>query len=116
MYYDQLYPNFFFFIACIVLQHVKWFPNHAYTVLNKIVIYVCLPALALYYIPKSIGARITYPIGVAWIGFSVVFVFSVLGKRLGWSKKLIGCLILTAGLGNTSFGFPIIEALYMKKV
>jgi predicted permease len=25
---------------------------------------------------------------------------------------LIGCLILTAGLGNTSFGFPIIEALY----
>jgi predicted permease len=26
---------------------------------------------------------------------------------------LTGCLILTAGLGNTSFlGFPIIEALY----
>jgi hypothetical protein len=26
---------------------------------------------------------------------------------LGWSKKLIGCLILTAGLGNTSFWFSI---------
>jgi predicted permease len=36
----------------------------------------------------------------------------LLGKKYGWSKK-IGCLILTAGLGNTSFlGFPIIEALY----
>jgi hypothetical protein len=36
-----------------------------------------------------------------------------LGKKLGWSKKLIGCLIITAGLGNTSFlGYPIIEALY----
>jgi hypothetical protein len=65
---------------------------------------------------NQLEPELLYPIGVAWIGFSVVFVFSVLGKRLGWSKKLIGCLILTAGLGNTSFGFPIIEALYMKKV
>jgi predicted permease len=28
---------------------------------------------------------------------------------LGWSKKLIGCLILTAGLGNTSFGFQLLK-------
>jgi predicted permease len=30
----------------------------------------------------------------------------------GWSKKLTGCLILTAGLGNTSSLVSIIEALY----
>ncbi|WP_340696410.1 AEC family transporter [Flavobacterium nitratireducens] len=36
-----------------------------------------------------------------------------MGKKYGWSKKLIGCLIITAGLGNTSFlGFPIVNALY----
>jgi predicted permease len=52
MYYDQLTNFLFFLLLGIVLQHVKWFPNHAYTVLNKIVIYVCLPALALYYISK----------------------------------------------------------------
>jgi predicted permease len=47
---------------------------------------------------------------VAWIGFIVSYLFfSVLGKRLGWSKKLIGCLILTAGLGNTSFGFQLLK-------
>lgn len=106
---------FVFLLLGIVLQHVKWFPNHAYTVLNKIVIYICLPALALYYIPKiNWSPELLYPIGVAWIGFIVSYLFfSILGKRLGWSKKLIGCLILTAGLGNTSFlGFPIIEALY----
>jgi predicted permease len=51
---------------------------------------------------------------VAWIGFIVSYLlFSFLGKKFGWSKKLIGCLIITAGLGNTSFlGFPIIQALY----
>jgi predicted permease len=38
--------------------------------------------------------------------------FSMLGAKLKWDKKVIGCLILTAGLGNTSFvGFPIIEAV-----
>lgn len=35
---------------------------------------------------------------------------------MGWSNKLIGCLILTAGLSNSSFlGYPIIEALFGKK-
>jgi predicted permease len=42
--------------------------------------------------------------------------FHLLGKKLGWSNKLIGCLILTAGLSNSSFlGYPIIEALFGKK-
>lgn len=45
-------------------------------------------------------------------GLSFLFFYSI-GTYLKWSKKLIGCLILTGGLGNTSFvGFPIIEALY----
>ena len=39
--------------------------------------------------------------------------FWTLGKLFGWSRKLVGCLILTAGLGNTAFiGFPVIEAIY----
>jgi hypothetical protein len=32
--------------------------------------------------------ELLYPIGVAWIGFIVSYLFfSVLGKRLGWSKN-----------------------------
>jgi predicted permease len=71
--------------------------------------------MSLYYIPKiKWDNQLLYPIGVAWIGFAVSYLFfSFLGKKLGWSRKLTGCLIITAGLGNTSFlGFPIIEALY----
>lgn len=97
------------------LKRVPAFPKNGHLALNQFVIYVALPALALYYIPKiEISNQLWYPIGVAWLCFLLAFVFFFfLGRKLGWSNKLIGCLILTAGLGNTSFlGFPIIQALY----
>lgn len=99
----------------IGLQSVKQLPANTYKFLNKIVIYLCLPALALYYIPKiHWNNQLLYPIGVAWIGFLFSYLFfSFLGNKFGWSRKLTGCLIITAGFGNTSFlGFPIIQALY----
>jgi predicted permease len=106
---------FVFLVLGIVLQNVKRFPTNSYKLLNSVVVYFCLPALALYYIPKiKLDHQLFFPIGIAWIGFAVSYLFfSLLGKRLGWSRKLTGCLIITAGFGNTSFlGFPIIEALY----
>ena len=99
----------------LALQKVPQFPKNAYQSLNQYVIYVSLPALALYYIPKiTISLALLYPLGIAWLGFGLSFVFFYsIGTYLKWSKKLIGCLILTGGLSNTSFvGFPIIEALY----
>lgn len=106
---------FVFLVLGIVLQKVKRFPTNSYKLLNNSVVYFCLPALALYYIPKiRLDSQLFFPVGVAWLGFAVSYLFfSFLGKKLGWSRKLTGCLIITAGFGNTSFlGFPIIEALY----
>ena len=97
------------------LQRVSAFPKNGHLALNQFVIYIALPALALYHIPKvRISTDLLYPLGVAWIGFMLSFVFFyTIGKRLGWPNRLIGCLTITAGLGNTSFvGFPIIQALY----
>ena len=102
----------------IALQKVKNFPTNSHLVLNQFVIYISLPALSLYYIPKiKISEDLLYPIGIAWLGFGLSFLFfSLLGNYFGWSKKLIGCLVLTGGLANTSFiGFPVIEALYGKE-
>lgn len=102
----------------VAFQYIKAFPKNMYVALNQFVIYVSLPALALYYIPKiEISATLLYPLGVAWLGFGLSFLFFfTLGKIFGWSKKLIGSLILTAGLGNTSFvGFPVVEALFGSK-
>lgn len=115
---DSIILIFVCLLAGVGLQRVKAIPANAHAALNQFVIYISLPALALYYIPKiEISSKLLYPLGVAWIGFLLAWVFFAgFGKWLGWPKKLIGCLVLTAGLGNTSFiGFPVIEALYGRK-
>jgi predicted permease len=106
---------FVYLFLGLALQRVKFVPITTYKLLNKIAVNFCLPALALFYIPKiHWNNQLLYPIGAAWIGFGASFLFFYfLGKKLGWSRKLTGCLILTAGLSNTSFlGFPIISAIY----
>lgn len=114
---DSLILLFLCMIIGVALQFAKAFPTNTHVVLNQFVIYISLPALALYYIPKiQINQQLLFPLGIAWIGFLLSFLlFTMLGRIFGWSKKLIGCLILLGGLGNTSFvGFPVIEALYGK--
>lgn len=99
----------------VFLQRVPIFAKGGHQVLNQYVIYVAMPALALFYIPKiAITFELLYPLGIAWLGFGLSYLFfNALGKYFKWSKKLTGCLIITAGLSNTSFvGFPVIEALY----
>lgn len=111
--------NLLLILICLLLgfflQRVKDFPANSYKSLNQFIIYVALPAMAFYYIPKiEFSLKLLFPLGIAWLGFLFSFIFFYfIGTKLGWSKKLIGCLILTAGLGNTSFiGFPIIQAIY----
>lgn len=97
------------------LRYIRSFPANAHQVLNQFVIHISLPALALFYIPKIvISSQLLFPLGIAWVGFLVMWIsFATLGRLFGWSRKLTGCMILLTGLGNTSFvGFPIIEALY----
>ncbi|CAB1275366.1 AEC family transporter [Candidatus Nitrosacidococcus tergens] len=84
-------------------------------VLNQYVIYIALPMMALYYLPNiTVSPELLFPVSVAWIGFAFAWLFfTLLGKKLNWSRNLIGALILTSGLGNTSFvGIPVISALY----
>ncbi|RSK41631.1 AEC family transporter [Mangrovimonas spongiae] len=114
--------NIILLFTCLFLgfffKKSNLFPKETPVVLNKFVIYISLPAMALHYLPKiELSPKLLYPIGAAWIGFFIAFgLFASLGKWLGWSKKLTGCLILTSGLGNTSFiGIPVIEALYGKE-
>ncbi|RKS02105.1 hypothetical protein C8C84_1806 [Flavobacterium sp. 102] len=112
---DNILLVFLCLIMGLGMQRIAAFPKNGHLALNQFVIYIALPALALYYIPKvRISTDLLYPLGVAWIGFLLSFVFFYfIGKKMGWPNRLIGCLIITAGLGNTSFvGFPIIQALY----
>ncbi|MFS4460486.1 AEC family transporter [Bdellovibrio sp. HCB2-146] len=115
--------NFILIFLClalgVLLKRTRRFPGETAQVLNAFVIHVSLPAVILVQIPSLIrsaelNTEMLIPISMAWICFFLSWVFfSFLGKRLGWSQAEEGALILTAGLGNTSFvGFPLLEAFY----
>ena len=105
-------------IAGIFCRRLRNFPANSAQALNAFIIYLSLPALVLSQVPplaKTINFQGLWwlPVSMAWITFLLSFLFFYfIGKKLKWSHAKIGALILTAGLGNTSFvGFPILEAL-----
>ncbi|MDO6437703.1 AEC family transporter [Cyclobacterium sp. 1_MG-2023] len=99
----------------LILQKVRNFPVEAPKALNAYLIYVVLPAVSLLHISKlNLGLELLLPVSVGWIIFTITWIlFGYLGKRFGWDKKTIGCLIICGGLSNTGFiGYPVIEAIY----
>ncbi len=97
------------------LRKTKLFPENGHLALNSFVINISISALSLYYIPKIVlNFQVLFPVMVPWLNIILaVLFFSFLGKKLNWSKSLIGALIMCAGFGNTSFvGIPVIQSLY----
>lgn len=112
---DNLIVLILCLVAGMVLGRTKIFPANASETINHIIIYICLPALSLLYIPQvKINLQTLFPVGVVYIIFFFSFIFiSAAGKIFKLDRKTIGALILTCGLANTSFvGFPILRMLY----
>ena len=90
-------------------------PGNAPTTLNSFIIHVSLPALTLLFIHQLKFSSDTLLIGLmAWLVFalSAGFFYSM-GRWLNLPRATVGALILTGGLGNTSFfGVPMVEAFY----
>ena len=88
----------------LVFQRLRLFPDSAPEVLNKVVLYVCLPAAVLRYAPRlELGPEVIAVGAVPWapLGATVLAVSGV--TRL---------LLLCVALGNTSFlGYPMGRAL-----
>ncbi len=109
--------NLILVFICLMLglafQRVKRIPENASASLNAYVIYVALPALVLNEIPKlSLNRQALLLVGAAWIimAFSAAITWFA-GRALGWSREVMGALLLTVTLGNTGFvGIPLIEA------
>ncbi|PSL04458.1 AEC family transporter [Cecembia rubra] len=104
-----------FLLLGILLQKIKNLPTTLPKLLNNYLIFIVLPALALKYLPIiELQLELVLPITSAWITFGLSWlIFGSLGKFFHWRNSLTGCLIITAGLSNTSFvGIPIVRALY----
>lgn len=100
------------------LKRLKVMPADAHVVLNRFIIYVALPALTLDLLHGiHLSGTALYPVLMPWIYFLIAVVFfKVLAKPLRWDAGTLGALILTGGLGNTSFlGYPLLETFYGKE-
>jgi len=83
--------------------------------LTRYVIYIALPALILHQMPRlHPDSSLLLPILSAW----GIFLFSVgvlllAARYWGWSRSLLGGLLLSVPLGNTSFmGIPFTQAFF----
>jgi predicted permease len=103
------------FVAGILLHRYKRMPVNAPAVLNRFIIHVSLPSLTLLYVHDlKFSSPVFLMAAMVWICFALAAGFFLfLGRRLALPQRTVGALILTGGLGNTSyFGLPMIDAYY----
>jgi len=102
----------------ILFRKFDVLPANANTVLNKLLIYFFIPGLTLLYIPETnFNPQFLLPIISSWLVylFSFLFFYAVSNWQ-GFDRKTMAALIMTGGIGSTSFvGFPIFELFYGKE-
>ncbi len=97
----------------ILFRISKRFPDNTPQVLNSFILHVSLPALVLYHIHEiKISNEVFLPAVMPWLIFTVAgLVFYLLYRFKKLERKTAICLLLTSGLGNTSFvGIPLLES------
>ena len=111
--------NYILLVACFVLgmllRHSGRLPDNAPSALNGFVVNVSLPALTLVTVHNlTLDTRLAFAALMAWIVFGVgAAFFWVLARAMQLKRATTGALMLTGGLGNTSFiGLPMIESWY----
>jgi len=114
--------NLWVLILCFsigwILRITKRITENSHRTINAFILHISLPAQILLFVPKiSFSSEILLPAGMAWIVFLFTFgVLFITSKIFSLNSKTFGCLLLTAGLGNTSFlGLPMIEAFWGKE-
>lgn len=97
-----------------VFQRLRVFPDNAAEVLNKVVLYVCLPASVLIYAPRlELGRDVLAVAAVPWLLLAAtVALVSLATRALKLRADEHAVLLLCVALGNTSFlGYPLVRAL-----
>lgn len=94
--------------------HWRRLPARSAEVLNRLILFLCLPAAILRHAPQlEFSPALLGVIAVPWglLALSVALV-SVFATALRLAPDVRGVLLLCVPLGNTSFlGYPLVEAL-----
>ena len=100
------------FVGGYFVKRISNIHRSQVSLLNSFILYISLPSQIFLYIPgMKFNKEFLAPICVSWIIFLLAIpFFKLIGKNLNYSNKIILCLIMVCGLGNTSFvGLPLIE-------
>ncbi|MET0290359.1 MAG: AEC family transporter [Pseudoxanthomonas sp.] len=98
----------------MVFARSRLFPDNASQTLNLVVLYICLPASVLIFVPRlQLQASLVGIVVTPWIlmGATAVLV-ALVGRVLKLSRSERAALLICVGFGNSSFiGFPMVRAL-----
>lgn len=98
----------------LLFRRVGVFADNAAETLNKVVLYVCLPASVLLYAPRlELGREVLAVAAVPWLLLAAtVALVSGVTRVLKLRQDEHAVLLLCVALGNTSFlGYPLVRAL-----
>ncbi len=98
----------------LLFQRLRVFPDNAAEVLNKVVLYVCLPASVLLYAPRLVlGPEVLAVAAVPWLLLvATILAVGAITRLLKLQPAQHAVLLLCVALGNTSFlGYPLVRAL-----
>ena len=98
----------------MVFARLRVFPDNAADVLNRVVLYVCLPAAVLTYVPRlHVDASLLGVVVTPWILTAATIALVALATRLfGFRRDEQAVLLLCVALCNSSFiGYPMVRAL-----
>jgi malate permease and related proteins len=90
-------------------------PDKAPIYINHFVINVALPAVILLKLPElPLDRTVLLPMLVPWlVALPLIGAVVALARRQGWSRDVIGALVMLVLYGNTSyFGFPMVRAFF----
>ena len=103
------------FLVGMVLRTTRRLPENAHLAFNGFILNVALPALILGTVRGvRLSPELLLPVSMPWVLFGLsALIFVAVGRVFRLTAGVVGALIMTAGLGNTSFiGLPMIETFY----
>ena len=98
----------------MVFARFRVFPDNAADVLNKVVLYICLPAAVLTYVPRlQLDASLLGIMLTPWLLMLLTLALVSLATRgFGFERQVHAVLLLCVALCNSSFiGYPMVRAL-----
>ncbi|MEP6908160.1 MAG: AEC family transporter, partial [Pseudoxanthomonas sp.] len=98
----------------MLFARLRILPGNAAETLNLVLLYVCLPAAMLIYVPRLhldsslIGVMVT-----PWLlALATVVLVTLAARVFNFRRDEYAVLLLCVALGNTSFiGYPMVQAL-----